>query len=341
MISIRREMEESEQVAASFPALLKVFLELVTAVPKAALPANPELFAECEQKVEEATARLKQRAPVEVFQQAGDVALQQINRVCASNQAALDERDAAIKDVVAMVAKAIGGFKSDGERHKSTLSSLADGFESLSRVEDVTEIRRRLRQDVDSLRESVEAMRRDNEKSFHQFEADVTAFEQRLEKARKDSRTDRLTGLGSRRTAELHLRKIVSGERPIVLLLFDIEGFRKINEEQGTPFGDKLLQALAHSLEVKFSDAGTLFRWAADEFLVIVEGQPAIAAEQGRNVCHSFASGKYFAENNGAKVPLRAKVALGVHQYARGESIGQAYHRAREVLDRSREGARV
>ncbi len=341
MISIRREMDESEQFAASFTALLKVFLELATAVPKVALPANPDLFAECGQKLEQATARLKQRAPVEVIHGAGGVALEQIDRICASNQAALDDRDAAVKDVVAMVAKAISAFKSDGERHKSTLSNLADGFEALSRVEDVTELRRRLRHDVNSLRESVEAMHRDGAKSFRQFEADVAVFEQRLETARKDSGIDRLTGLGTRRTAELHLQKVTSGQRPISLLLFDIEGFRKLNEEQGAQFGDKLLQALVHLLTTKFSDAGVLFRWAADEFLVIMEGVPGIAKEQCRNVCCSFASGKYFAANNGTKVPLRAEVAFGVHQYVRGESIGQAYRQAREALDLSREGARV
>jgi diguanylate cyclase len=334
-------MDESEQLAAGFTALLKAFLELATAVPKVALPASPELFAQCGQKLEQATARLRQRPPIEAIHGAGHVALEQIDRICASNQAALDDRDAAVKDVVAMVAKAISGFKSDGERHKSNLSQLADGFEALSRVEDVSELRKRLRHDVNALRESVEAMRHDGEKSFSQFEADVAAFEHRLETARKDSGVDRLTGLGSRRTAELHLQKVAASGRSISLLLFDIKGFRKINEEQGAPFGDKLLQALAHLLTTKFSDAGALFRWAADEFLVIVEGVPGIATEQCRNVCCAFAAGKYFASNNGTKVPLRAEVSFGVHQYVRGESIGQAYRYAREALDLSREGARV
>lgn len=341
MISIRREMDESEQFAASFAVLLKVFQELATAVPKTALPASPDLFARCGQELEQATAQWKQRPPVKAIEGARDVSLNQIERICVSNRAALDERDAAVKDVVAMVAKAVSAFKSDGERHKCTLSNLADGFEALSRVDDVTELRRRLRHDVNSLRESVEAMRRDSEKSFCQFEADVAAFEERLEMARKDSGVDRLTGLGTRRTAELHLQKVASGTRPISLLLFDIEGFRKLNEQHGAQFGDKVLQALTHLLNTKFSDAGMLFRWAADEFLAIVEGTPAIAAEQCRNVCSAFAAGKYFASNNGTKVPLRAEVAFGVHQYVRGESIGQAYRQAREALDLSREGARV
>jgi len=340
LISIRREIDESEQFASCFAALLKVFLELVTAVPKVALPADPELSVHCEQNLERATARLKGRPPVALINAAGDVALEQIAQICRSNQAAFEERDAAVKDVVAMVAKAISGFKGASERHKSTLSSLADGFDALSRVEDVTELRRRLRGDVHMLRQTAEEMRRDSEDSVRRFEAEVSTFEQRLEMARKDSGIDRLTGLGSRRAAELHLQKIAPGERPITLLLFDIEGFRKINEEQGPLFGDKLLRALTHLLRTKFPEEAALFRWGADEFLVMVEGPPAMGADHGKKVCWSFASGKYFAVNGGTKVALSASVAFGVHQYIRGESIGQSYRHVREALERSSIGER-
>jgi diguanylate cyclase (GGDEF)-like protein len=335
LISIRREIDESGQLASCFAALLKVFLELATALPKVALPADSELSVHCEQKLERATALLKGRPPVELIKAAGDVALKQMDQICRSNLAAFEERDAAVKDVVAMVAKAISGFKGASERQKSTLSSLADGFDALSRVEDVTELRRRLRDDVHLLRQTVEEMRRDSEDSARGFEAEISAFQQRLEMARKDSGIDQLTGLSSRRAAELHMQKIAPGERPITLLLFDIEGFRKINEQQGALFGDKLLRALTHVLRTKFPEEAALFRWGADEFLVIVEGPPAMAADHGKKVCWAFASGKYFAANAGTKVALSASVAFAVHEYIRGESLGQSYRHVREALERS------
>ena len=340
MISLRKEIDESQQLADSFTALLQAFLDVGTDIPKTALPADPELSADCEHRFERAAASLKSgRHPADV-QSTRQILLNQIARICAANQAAFTERDSAVKDIVAMVAKAIGGIRCDGDRQNATLAGLADGFEALSRVDDVQELRRRLKNDVLSLRNTVEEMRRQNEDAVRRFEADVASFEQRLENARKDSGTDRLTGLGGRRAAELHLHKAAAAGRPLSLLLFDIEGFRKINEDEGSLFGDKLLQALTHMLRVKFEGAG-VFRWGAHEFLVILEGQAPVAAVQCKSICSAFASNTYFVVKCGSKVALRAQLAHAVHQYTRGDTIGQSYQRVREALEQSREAARV
>jgi len=341
LISIRKEMDESQQLADRFSALLQAFLDVGATIPKAALPADPELFAECAHKIEQAAATLKSRPPLAAIRSTRDLSVQQIGQICAANQAAFAERDAAVKDVIAMVAKAIGGIKCDGERQNSSLASLADGFEALSRVEDIHELRRRLKDDVYAMRKTVDNMRRDNEDTVRRFEADVSAFEKRLETARKDSGTDRLTGLGGRRAAEVYLQKIPPTGRPISFLLFDIEGFTKINEDQGSLFGDKLLQALSHMLRIKFGDEGGVFRWGADEFLVILEGQVSAAVTQCRAICSGFASNTYFVVKRGTKVALRAHVAFGAHPHTRGETIGQSYRHAREALEHSRPAARV
>ena len=341
MISIRREIDESQQLANGFAALVRVFLEVAAAIPKTALPAAPELFALCREEAEQSAGRLRERASLPRIESAGGLSLHQIEKICSANQAAFVESDAAVKDILAMVAKAIGAIKCDGERQNSALARMADDFEALSHVEDVQELRRRLKDDVQTLRKTVDDMRRENDDAVRRFEADVSSFEQRLETARKDSGGDRLTGLGGRRAAEVHLLKMGSSGRPVSLLLFDIDGFRKINEEQGTLFGDKLLQALTHMLRAKFGEAAGVFRWAADEFLVILEGPSSVAATQGRSVCSVFANNTSCVVKCGTKVALRAQVAFGVHQYVRGEAIGQSYQHAREALDQSREAARA
>jgi len=82
------------------------------------------------------------------------------------------------------------------------MEKIAVEFESLSRIEDVNEIRRRLCEGVLQLKESVQEMRRESEQSVQHFETLIVTFQQRLEMARKDSRFDRITGLGNRRDAE-------------------------------------------------------------------------------------------------------------------------------------------
>ena len=237
--------------------------------------------------------------------------------------------------MVGAVAQVIAGFKGYGERHNGNMEKIAAEFDSLSRLEDVNELRRRLREDVAKLRESVQEMRRESEESVRHFESQITSFQQRLETARKESRFDRLTGLGSRRDAEQQLRQISRRPAPMCVLLFDIEGFREINRVNGTPFGDKLLQALAHTLSDFFPEKDSLFRWGADEFLVIAEGRLPVRLEGCRSICRRFASNSHYSVDGGAK-RVAATVASGGAEYHPGDSVDDLYRRARESLEQNR-----
>jgi diguanylate cyclase len=340
MISLRKQMEDSENSESRARALARAFLGLISAVPKAALPANADLAAQCRENLDKASAPLKGQPRLPEIDSAGTIAVQQVDEICRSNKLAIEERDAALKEVVETIAWAIGSFKGHGERHKSNLTKLADGFEALSRVEDVGELRRRLREDVNSLRETVEQMRRESEESVRRLETQVTAFQERVEQARKESGIDRLTGLGSRREAERNMQKAAKREGPVCLLLFDIEGFRQINQAHGTLFGDKLLQALTHALRERFPGEGILFRWGPDEFMAIAEGSQVARLDQSRGICESFAGSSYYTAEGGLKKPVSAKVACGAAPYVRGESGEEWYRRARESLEQHRRSLR-
>lgn len=60
-------------------------------------------------------------------------------------------------------------------------------------------------------------------------------------------RTDSLTGLGNRGRMELDLEKACAAaslERPMILFLFDLNGFKRYNDTFGHPAGDELLAEL-------------------------------------------------------------------------------------------------
>jgi diguanylate cyclase (GGDEF)-like protein len=340
LISLRKQIDESELFALRFRALLKALLGLTTVLPSAALPANDELFFRCKKELERVTAPLTGEPAVTVIEEAGRVAVREMEAICRSNKAALAERDTALKDVVATVAEAVSHFKGHGERHQARFSKLAGSFEVLSHVEDAGELRRRLRDAVSNLRESVEVMHRENEESVVRFQSQVSTFQRRLETARKESAIDRLTGLSSRREAERRWQEIPKREGSLCLLVYDIEGFREINSRNGSLFGDKLLLALAHILRAKFPEEGALFRWGADEFLVMAEGSLANCVKHSRYICDTFAAGKYCSAQGGSQAPLKANLACGGAQYVRGETLEEFYRRSRENLEQSRGGAR-
>ncbi len=87
-----------------------------------------------------------------------------------------------------------------------------------------------------------------------------------LANSRRDSLTDALTGLRNRRSLQDDLEDALSGatdERPTVLVLLDLDGFKQYNDTFGHPAGDTLLARLAASLKQAVAPTGRHTAWAA------------------------------------------------------------------------------
>jgi two-component system, cell cycle response regulator len=96
---------------------------------------------------------------------------------------------------------------------------------------------------------------------------------------------DPLTGLANRR----HFREVLSREidvvarsgEPALLLMLDIDHFKKINDTHGHPAGDQVLQAIAQCLETCVRPMDTVARYGGEEFAVIL---PSCQVAYGRIV---------------------------------------------------------
>ncbi|MEA2243479.1 MAG: hypothetical protein QOD24_3035, partial [Solirubrobacteraceae bacterium] len=93
-----------------------------------------------------------------------------------------------------------------------------------------------------------------------------------LAQSRREATTDALTGLGNRRqlTADLtaHLTDL-DPERPLMLTLFDLDGFKQYNDRFGHMAGDELLQRLGTRLHAVVDGRGTVYRMGGDEFCAL------------------------------------------------------------------------
>lgn len=90
----------------------------------------------------------------------------------------------------------------------------------------------------------------------------------------QDALTDILTGLPNRRALvrDLEIGLAESNEeRPVALVLFDLDGFKYYNDNFGHPAGDALLQRLGHNLAIRMGREGTAYRMGGDEFCALIE----------------------------------------------------------------------
>jgi diguanylate cyclase (GGDEF)-like protein len=100
--------------------------------------------------------------------------------------------------------------------------------------------------------------------------------------------TDALTGIGNRRKLMADLQRelaVASRARPVLLMLFDLNGFKAYNDNFGHPAGDALLARLGAALEAAMRGRGSAYRLGGDEFCVLAAvGQdgtdPTVAAAE-------------------------------------------------------------
>ncbi len=91
---------------------------------------------------------------------------------------------------------------------------------------------------------------------------------------------DLLTGLANRRTLdrvlELEIERAKRQQSDISVAVFDIDGFRAVNERSGAGAGDDILRAVAAVLAEQVRLVDTVARVGGDEFVVVAPGSGGI-----------------------------------------------------------------
>ena len=86
--------------------------------------------------------------------------------------------------------------------------------------------------------------------------------------------TDSLTGVSNRRYfEEIGRREVVRAERhqrPLSLMILDVDFFKRINDTYGHPVGDKVLQALSLVARAELRENDLLARLGGEEFIVLL-----------------------------------------------------------------------
>jgi diguanylate cyclase (GGDEF)-like protein len=95
-----------------------------------------------------------------------------------------------------------------------------------------------------------------------------------LAASREEALTDALTGLPNRRSLLIDLEARLAGatgDEPVLLALFDLDGFKQYNDTFGHPAGDVLLTRLGENLSKYLGTRGKVFRMGGDEFCALFE----------------------------------------------------------------------
>ena len=108
------------------------------------------------------------------------------------------------------------------------------------------------------------------------------ANERRIAMTHAEARRDALTGLANKRAFDELLGGIAERrptDGPVSLVLFDLDGFKRANDEHGHVAGDEILREVGRVFLRVIRSEDEIFRVGGDELALVVEGPSSLAAE--------------------------------------------------------------
>lgn len=109
---------------------------------------------------------------------------------------------------------------------------------------------------------------------------------------RSMAHVDALTGLPNRRRSSEVLHDALANARgPVSVILFDLDGFKQINDRFGHHVGDDVLRSLGRLARRSVRSSDTVGRWGGEEFVVISpDTDLAEGARLAQRLCHDLAA---------------------------------------------------
>jgi diguanylate cyclase (GGDEF)-like protein len=133
----------------------------------------------------------------------------------------------------------------------------------------------------------------------------------RIERLELMAATDSLTSIPNRRNFTTSLeRELARSSRtgnPVSLVMFDLDDFKRVNDQHGHQAGDDVLRGVAEALQVACRDLDTAARYGGEEFVVIL---PDCPPERSIEVAERLRTAV-----SAADLPHRLTASAGVASY--------------------------
>ena len=160
------------------------------------------------------------------------------------------------------------------------------------------------------------------------------------EKLKLIAATDKLTGLFNRNKfyeiANLELERAKRYKRPLSLIIFDIDYFKKINDKYGHNIGDYVLKKLSWIIKTHIRKSDYVFRWGGEEFIILAPETDINGAEK---LAEKLRSAVEEYEFDTVKY---VTISIGVAQFNENldKNIDSLISRADRALYKSKEAGR-
>jgi diguanylate cyclase len=174
-----------------------------------------------------------------------------------------------------------------------------------------------------------------------QLEREANDLHSRLDSEKQGARVDPLTGIANRKSFEERFAYEIAqkprAELAVVMLLWDLDNFKVINDSYGHRAGDRVLQSVAACFMAAVRDNDFVARIGGEEFVMLLGGAKIAPAILIANQVRSAVEALRFHFRG---TPVRVTVSCGLTELKENDVAEAAFDRADGALYRAKHGGK-
>jgi diguanylate cyclase (GGDEF)-like protein len=314
---------------ADRPAALECYLSSIQEIADAIEAIAPEIASSFREPLMLLRSGLSADPTPEALEQSR-VALHEIlESFCEKARLQKENLARDLNQTLSMVTRTEDTSAGRNIQYVERLVDLVDRLESAVRSGDLP----RLAAQTADLREFAQSIELDSRDDFARLRQKMIEIQRRLHEVELLATLDPLTGVANRRDLDRELAARIEARQEFCVLLFDLNGFKEINDRFGHLFGDEVLKQLAARLSSQVRARDYVCRWGGDEFVAILACDLAIAESRSRQIAERL-NGPYHILGPGREIRVEVAVTVGLAQYCAGESPEQLLGRVDESMYR-------
>lgn len=249
----------------------------------------------------------------------------------------LDRREAEFKETIDLLLNGLTELSDEDRSFSRTMQDSNNRMEELARLDDIVGIREGVKTEIGRMREIIRKKQNANASRLDSLSREVDQLKSSLQLAQDASVTDSLTGASNRVGVEIQLSKCMDRSivtnKPLSLLMLDIDDFKRINDTYGHPVGDVVLKTLVQECRKHIRGDDPIGRYGGEEFVIgLPEASLRDAMKRAKALCGRIASKRYLVDYKGEAFTIAFTVSAGVSEFRRNDTLASLIARADDAL---------